>query len=46
LTSTAMRLRLTTTDPLAMGRLLARTLTSSCSLASSSMMAPRLSRIT
>src|SRR3954451_16303956 len=46
LTSTAMRLRSTNTTPLAIGRLLAKTLTSSVSFASSSMIAPRLSRIT
>ena len=46
LTSTEIRLRSTVTTPLAMGRLLASTLTSSCYVASSSMMAPRLSRIT
>src|SRR6185503_20591711 len=46
LTSTAIRLRSTSTTPEATGRLLARILTSSCSVASSSMMAPRLSRIT
>src|SRR5580765_5318381 len=41
LTSTAIRLRSTSTTPLATGRLLARILTSSASVASSSMMAPR-----
>src|SRR6476469_3561436 len=46
LTSTAIRLRLTSTTPDATGRLLARIFTSSCSVASSSMMAPRESRIT
>ena len=46
LTSTAIRLRSTRTTPLAIGRLLARILTSSASVASSSMMAPRDSRIT
>src|SRR5882724_498539 len=46
LTSTAIRLRSTRTTPLAIGRLLARILTSSASVASSSMMAPRLRRIT
>src|SRR4051812_4066762 len=46
LTSTAIRLRSTITEPLAIGRLLARILTSSCSVASSSMIAPRLRRIT
>src|SRR6266852_5574250 len=46
LTSTAMRLRSTSTTPLAIGRLLARTLTSSASVASNSMMAPRDRRIT
>src|SRR5712664_4744597 len=46
LTSTAIRLRSTSTTPLAIGRLLARILTSSASVASSSMMAPRLRRIT
>src|SRR5205823_3626303 len=46
LTSTAIRLRSTSTTPLATGRLLASTLTSSASVASSSMMAPRESRIT
>src|SRR5207237_2740997 len=46
LTSTAIRLRSTSTTPEATGRLLARILTSSASVASSSMMAPRDSRIT
>src|SRR3954454_10591254 len=46
LTSTAIRLRSTNTTPLATGKLLARILTSSASVASSSMMAPRESRIT
>src|SRR6266404_3499484 len=46
LTSTAIRLRSTSTTPEATGRLLARILTSSASVASSSMMAPRESRIT
>src|SRR5712664_1971216 len=46
LTSTAIRLRSTRTTPLAIGRLLARILTSSASVASSSMMAPRLRRLT
>src|SRR6267154_2212672 len=46
LTSTAIRLRSTRTTPLAVGRLLAMLLTSSASVASSSMMAPRLRRIT
>src|SRR5262245_24644335 len=46
LTSMAMRLALTTTVPLATGRLLARIVTSSSSLESSSMMAPRPSRRT
>src|SRR6202047_3293195 len=46
LTSTAIRLRSTSTTPLAIGRLLARILTSSASVASSSIMAPRDSRIT
>jgi hypothetical protein len=46
LTSTAIRLRSTRTTPLAIGRLLARILTSSASVASNSMMAPRLRRIT
>jgi hypothetical protein len=46
LTSTAMRLPLTTTKPEAIGMLLARILTSSSSVASSSMMAPRPSRST
>src|SRR5215211_976630 len=41
LTSTAIRLRSTNTTPEATGRLLARILTSSASVASSSMMAPR-----
>ena len=41
LTSTAIRLRSTSTTPLATGKLLASTLTSSASVASSSMMAPR-----
>src|SRR6185437_12367871 len=45
-TSTAMRLPLTTTLPLATGRSLARTVTASSSVASSSMMAPRPSRRT
>src|SRR5216683_598015 len=46
LTSTAMRLRSTSTTPLATGRLLASTLTSSASVASNSIMAPRDSRMT
>src|SRR6516164_10972110 len=46
LTSTAMRLRSTSTTPEAIGRLLASTLTSSASVASNSMMAPRESRKT
>ena len=46
LTSTAIRLPLTTTAPLATGMLLARIRTSSSSEASSSMMAPRPSRST
>src|SRR5579862_8570725 len=46
LTSTAIRLRSTSTTPEATGRVLARILTSSASVASSSMMAPRLSRMT
>jgi len=46
LTSTAMRLRSTSTTPEAIGRLLASTLTSSASVASSSMMAPRDRRMT
>src|SRR6266851_9141454 len=46
LTSTAMRFPLTTTVPLATGKLLARIETSASSDASSSMMAPRPSRRT
>jgi hypothetical protein len=46
LTSTAMRLPLTTMTPEAIGMLLARILTSSSSVASSSMMAPRPRRST
>src|SRR5260370_13542471 len=46
LTSTAIRLRSTSTTPLATGKLVARILTSTDSVASSSTMAPRLSRIT
>jgi hypothetical protein len=46
LTSTAIRLRSTSTTPEATGKVLARILTSSASVASSSMMAPRLRRMT